>query len=618
MSSFRKISKKRLKASQQTNAGSFNSTPLGVFGGESVGFAGDVLNEVTKNFYSKRAAADGYTVAKGMGSPIPRSIFNEYALFNFRGMYGGLIGDEPFDYFKDLPNNPLMGGYDAHNVTIPRIIEFFDSFYPKIGYKAQNFLYLKYYKKIPVNHLVTLRRFPVPVNDNIFDLSLSYAPTPKAPAASPKENGGTQTTAAEVQLEAVDVTQVAGATAVTYLGETAGNKLDDILKFTYGLNWTEIESKMESIESSNSGGYTQQPFYNKIGGIGRATADALKGVSAGEKFRKSLVPGGDRFGTTYANFVIGPVNVVNKTNVRNAGLKFENDIKLNFEYELKSLNYVNPKIAMIDIISNMLTMTTNNAQFFGGGHRYYGSGGYVASTFGDMSKLRQGDFAGYIGSVVNDVESGFKTTFGGPNGEFDIKSGIDGLLKTGKTMLGNMLGNFLGGNMGAIGGTQATAAFISAEPTGNWHLTVGNPLNPIVMMGNMYCDNTVMTLGNGLGYDDFPMEVKFEVGLKHGKPRDKGDIENMFNSGRGRIYASAAKEEDILNLKGVDIATYGSVKAGKVSLQKTQSGAQAGSVNNENINNTKGGQTAKEKLNSIFTNNDSQYVNNVVSMIIDS
>jgi hypothetical protein len=112
-----------------------------------------------------------------------------------------------------------MGGYDAHNVSIPRLIEFFDEFYPKLGYKAQDFLYLKYYKKIPVNHLVTLRRFPVPVNDNIFDLSIKYPDVP--------EGGKPE----DAELKVADVTQVAGVTAVTYLGETAGNKLDDILKF---------------------------------------------------------------------------------------------------------------------------------------------------------------------------------------------------------------------------------------------------------------------------------------------------------------------------------------------------------------------------------------------------
>jgi hypothetical protein len=587
---------------QQTNPGSFRSSPLGVFGGEASGFASDVLQEVTKGFYSLSAVADAYTVAKGMEAPIPRSIFNEFALFNFRGLYGGLTGGEPFNFYRDQPNNPIMGGYDAHNVSIPRLIEFFDTNYSKIGYKAQDFLYCKYYKKIPVNHLVTLRRFPMPVNDNIFDLSVRPAPPDGK----------------ETVLEAVDVTQVAGVTAVTYLGETAGNKLDDILKFSYGLNWKEIESKMEAVESS-AGSYTQQPLYNKISGIGRATADAAKGISAGSKFARQNDPnaGQDRFGTTYANFVIGPVNVIDKTNVRDKGIKFENDIKLNFEYQLRSLNYVNPKIAMIDIISNMLTMSTNNAQFFGGGHRYYGSAGYVASTFGDMGKLRSGDFAGYIGSVVKDVETGFKSVFGGGTGEFNLDNGLDGILKVGKTLLGNMLGGFLGDNMGAINGSTATTAFISGEPTGNWHITVGNPLNPIVMMGNMYCDNSTMTLGNGLGYDDFPMEVKFEIDLKHGKPRDKGDMENMFNGGRGRIYASVADEKDVLNLKGADIATYGSVKAGKSNLQKTQSAAAAGSVKSDAINNTNNKPATKQKS-SIFTSNDSAYVRNVVSMIIDS
>ena len=86
---------------------------------------------------------------------------------------------------------------------------------------------------------------------------------------------------------------------------------------SYGLNYKEIESKMEEIDSGGSGGgYTQQPFYNKMGGIGKAVTDAAKNVSAGAKFRAQNGAGSstaDRLGTTYANFVLGPVNVVDKT-----------------------------------------------------------------------------------------------------------------------------------------------------------------------------------------------------------------------------------------------------------------------------------------------------------------
>ena len=583
-----------------------NGTLIGPFGGQSFGFSAEFEKKYSEFFYTERAEAYKYTVAKGMSSPIPRSIFNEYALFNYRGLYGKLNGDISSSYFDSESGSNrgrLVGGDNARNVSLSKIIEFYNTYYPKIAYKASDFLYAKYYKKIPVNHLITLRRFPLPVNDNIFDLFAS-------PGQSDQNTQAPQ--------EAVDINQKAGVTAITYMGETAGNKLEDLLSFSFGMNWKEIESKMEEIQTQD-GGYTSQPFYNKLGGLkgigARAGLDALKGIPPGEKFRRQLSPDADPLGTTYANFVLGPINVVNKTTVRDTGLKFSQDIKLVFEYELRSLNYVNPKIAMIDLISNMLTMTTNNAQFFGGGQRYYGSAGFVDSQFGDINKLRQGDFGGYIGSVVNDVKTGFQGLFGNGAGGFDLASIGKGLLTGGKTILGNLLGGFLSSEVGAVSGVQASKALISAEPTGNWHVTVGNPLNPILVMGNMYCDNATMTLGKGLGFDDFPMEARFEIDVKHGKPRDKGDIENMFNAGRGRIYASAAGEEDVLNLAGLDVKVYGAIKTGNINTQPTQSdnGLPPSEAIGQNVKAY--GNGGASKTSSDVTG---QYIASITNMIIDS
>jgi len=574
-----------------------NSNLVGPFGGEATGFAKGVSDLYSRNFYTSTALPDAATVANGMSTtPIASSIANRYALFNYQGFYGNLETAQQ-DKYIDTADNPLMGGKNATNVSLPKIINYFDTNYPKIGYKPSDFLYSKYYKKIPVNHLITLRRFPTAVGDNIYKYEV-------------KDKEGT----------VADGTQVAGVTAITYLGETAGNQLEDLLQMSFGLNYKELTADMESVDTgSGGGGYTQQPFYNKISGIGRAVADSAKGVTAGAKFRAQNGAGSstaDRLGTTYANFVLGPVNVVNQTNIRDRGLKFSNDMKIRFEYELKSLSYVNPKIAMIDIISNMLTMTTNNAQFFGGGHRYYGSSGYVASQFGDISMLRDGNFSGYMGSVVNDVETGMKGLFGDANGNFDANSIVDGLKTVGKTLLGNMLGSFLGSQVGGATGTTATKAFISGEPTGDWHLTVGNPLNPIVMMGNMICDNATMSLGAGLGYDDFPMEAKFEIDLKHGKPRDKGDIENMFNAGQGRIYASAQNVDDVLNLAGKEVAVYGTMPdVGTSSLQPSTNQPPADSFNNEQLSNIKSNDNATSSLKGSATG---EYVSNLTQMLIDS
>ena len=171
-----------LNAAVPPNPNSATPTRSAVFGGQSSGFA-DSTDILSRTFYSGSAIASADTVAKGMGeSEIPRSIANKYALFNFQGFNGNLSTSQK-DNYRDSANNPLMGGDRAHNVTIPKVLEYFSTTYPKISYQASDFLYSKYYKKIPVNHLVTLRRFPTPIQDNIYNLGVRIAPSTK------EENG---------------------------------------------------------------------------------------------------------------------------------------------------------------------------------------------------------------------------------------------------------------------------------------------------------------------------------------------------------------------------------------------------------------------------------------------
>ena len=42
-----------------------------------------------------------------------------------------------------------------------------------------------------------------------------------------------------------------------------------------------------------------------------------------------------------------------------------------------------------------------------------------------------------------------------------------------------------------------------------------------------------------LGYEDFPTKLKVSCTLKPCRPRDKADIESMFNAGKGRFYVPA-------------------------------------------------------------------------------
>jgi hypothetical protein len=59
------------------------------------------------------------------------------------------------------------------------------------------------------------------------------------------------------------------------------------------------------------------------------------------------------------------------------------------------------------------------------------------------------------------------------------------------------------------------------------------------MIGNLLCEKVSISFGEALGPDDFPTSVKAIYTLKHGRDRERGEIESIFNRGDGRLYQSS-------------------------------------------------------------------------------
>jgi hypothetical protein len=398
----------------------------------------------------------------------------------------------------------------------------------------QDFIYLKYYNQIPNNYMITLRRYTHPCEDHMFGLDM---------------------TAEDINfLNGYEESNFNIATAVTYMGEKAGNKLSDILKFEYGANYEDKEAKVEMLQ--NTGGLAVQmrdrfgiseafmsgeAKASDMGGRSQMVKASIKfaaiagarGKSVQEAMAASHRFEGNEYAQVYGENIYGDVNVVNKTKVRSRGLTYSANFSLNFEYSLKSLKCVNPRIAMMDIISNFLILTGNYGAFWGGETRFYGQR-TIAPQLGDPRKLREGDYKGYFKTLLSDVKSGFENISTADGGDGSI---IDGIKNIAGGAIQGLLGNLFGGNVGVAGQAWAPAALLSGSPTGYWHVTVGNPLDPIAMMGNMAVTKTTVQFNDVLGYDDFPTEVKFTVDLEHCMPRDNAAIENMFNGAKGRFYA---------------------------------------------------------------------------------
>jgi hypothetical protein len=156
------------------------------------------------------------------------------------------------------------------------------------SYDPDDFLYCKHFG-LPINHLITLRRFPYPCTDNIGELDNMPFP---------------------------DLSRM-----VTYFHQDL-NKLDELLSFSYAMKWKELESEMEqaTMQGDQSG---FSGMLKKVYSVIDPTLwkNKLQGENA-----QMLDPKYDQ------NRVYGPVNSIKNTNIRDVGLEFTKDFDITFYY----------------------------------------------------------------------------------------------------------------------------------------------------------------------------------------------------------------------------------------------------------------------------------------------
>jgi len=481
-----------------------------------------------QNAYSKLAEPMAYELEgkkyDDQGKPIkgietkidkdaPYSIINKWSLLSYKGK---MLDTKPsgdkavWGAAKELYTKPLYtAASEELNPTAATIIrKCRENTSQGYQYSSGDFAYCTYYGKIPNNYMLTLRRFPTPCEDDIIN------------ATAVNEKG------VVFKKEQADI-----ARAITWMSEVTENKLSEILKFNVGYNWDDLESEVQTITPNQPDRGTVGSFINSSPFLSNVE-NTMNGVGPGQAANvEAHGAGWDPMKETYPNHAFGPYNVIKNVRVRKEGLTFEQEIKLTFHYDLRSIGKVDPKIAMLDILANMLVLTYNNAPFWGGATRYTSSG-TVKQPFPGMEKLWSGDVKGFFEGMMNGMSDAAKSLLSG--------NPFEALKKIG----GNLLGGSLMNLFGKPSGTEAAKAFLTGDSTGAWHLTVGNPLNPIAVIGNLTCTSTDFEFDGPLGYEDFPSKLKVIITLKPGRYRDKGDIESMFNAGRGRIYLTPKGQKD--------------------------------------------------------------------------
>lgn len=473
------------------------------------------------------------------------SLFNNYTVFTH------CMCDKKEDFFDDIKGdgqsfahrtgylNNELNEYGDDFPTLSQLLDYFSPDKTMVSpYYANDFLYAKYYNKIPLNHLITLRRFPNPTYD-----SMDYAATDEyRPLAQ----------------------------AITYFGEPTKNKLSSIFKINGKINWKKVSAQIWDTESvgdrslEDSKKLLDLPRImsnNRAAGAVNATTGAVnrnftsvgtlvdvlngKGDFAGRQ-ASSVSAARASYDFNYTHKVFGPVNVIKDTMTRDIGIGGELSINLDFNYQLKSYNGINPKLAMLDLINNLLALTYYHAKWWGGANRFFPKAMSQFGFLGDQNAFYNGDYGKYFTSIKTMFERAGRS-----------------IINTGMKFIQNLLsGNWSALAQMAFQGvgkildirshqsrpnTIAVHSLVSGTPVGEYHLTIGNPFNPIACVGNLTMQSFTIGFSDNLGFMDFPEEITLSVELKRARPCDSADWQSILQFGQGRSYVPEKGMLDLIN-----------------------------------------------------------------------
>ena len=513
-------------------------------------------------------------------------------------------------WYEDSPvSNSISSSY-AKNPTTGDLINWSSTdSRGRFPYMFQDFVFCKYWNRIENNRMITLRRYPAPVVDAVEPANYEGGDSMKEVLNTDGFTGA--------QVKNVPFAPL--ATAVTYFGEGTGNSLKELLSFAYQYNWEEINSDIWDVSSTQieEGDIVNGEIHWLAGGLGvlARSLGIMRDLSGVEKLKPETVlglPPDPYNGGPYENRILGPVNVINSVYKRKRGLTFNHDsLTITFEYVARPIANVNNKAIMLDLLANILTMTYASGAFFGGAHRYRTEhpAVYPWRNTNALNKIYKGklfgkdsawndvlsevfsednrnwimDFAKGITDAVKAVANDVIAAVTGKAQSDGEKSENDKAKSRGKLLIDKTFST-AGRAVSAkiLKGKQApwlsnARAILTGEPIGDWHLTIGNPLNPIAMIGNLIVTDSKIEFSDELGPDDFPLGFKATITLKHGMGRDKDSIESMFNKGAGRMYilpdefvSSADSETKVDNNTGKNDPYAGTFKtAGRYGILTT-------------------------------------------------
>ena len=459
---------------------------------------------------------------------------------------------------KEFQTSIMSPEKDIHDCSIKTLVKL--SSEKKLGheiYKFADFMYCKQLGKFSNNRLITLRRFPVPIGDDIRTIS---------PNSSDKGH--------DVHTPG-DIGRL-----VCWMDDD--NKLENILKYEYKETWREEKGEYQDVDSKTGqetdtwlGSFVNlaNPAYrkevasgwqsgsNKILDAFNARVDPkgiiLKGNGGNWDNNREVLTRYDK------HRVYEPTATIKTTHLYEGTLEFSHNFTLVFDYELRAYEHINPKTAFLDLLNNIQQVTYRTGKFWGGdvwwiGSPYNKRGWETATAFMDNSwnKLNDtfsmllhgtmnigdllGNFANTLTKAGTKILNTASSIMSNPDKRDEFITNIENW--AGEHQIKGMIYGMIQNKLGRPS-LYAANTILNGDPVGLWHVTIGNPRNPILSIGNLIIESSSIQHYGPLGFDDFPTGLRLTVNLKHGRPRDMVEIGKMYTGGRAGLAIPMADGE---------------------------------------------------------------------------
>ena len=588
-------------------------SPLGLIGVKSrptadgmSTFNGGRSRNVNVNLYNSGKEANKERLSKA-GLSTKGGAFSLFTSDNLITPWGNIsqkgndeklnIGQDPYNGLsrRTLHNN------DVYDTSIINLVDKTANTAAQL--RPADFAYLKNLGVFPNNRLMIARRFSGPAPHDIF----GYKSKPLAVLISWKPLGDED-----------------------FLTLNFGEEWEDA-----GADFTDVLNKLGKDLTSSDG------LGSKAAGL--LGAVPLPGWSEG--LQQNIL---ERLGIleNQKQLQVGNPNIIKEAKRRKtigygaagSGLMSKLSIKMVCEYEQKFISGVDPTVAYMDILSNIVRFGTSPSVSYG-----------LTAAF--AAKLKKwvtkpetliSDIIDGVLSAVNATVETVTAALGEATKAFadqadanskDPKpkapSGWD-LAADAKEKALELLGKVEEAVKKSINQTvkkyaeevKGIANALALLPSTPWHITIGNPLRPIFSSGDMYTTDVTLSLGSTLAFNDLPSSIKVEFLLTPARSWGLQDIMSKFNSGHLRsvnVIADSASLNPNQSLSeggyyfpGTTTSTTGDATGGNA----TGGNPAAGGGGAGNGNNTINGSASTTKENEIQPKVDSN-PNSTKPVVVD-